>query len=143
MICIQYVKDETWSMMSKNYFVENNRTTSVMISKDRVNYEEFNTGKYIDFFPEFHMFICKCRSGSVFMQAFGHNSCLMNWKPIKWPKSERWVFLNTRLLFDVIRIQERLCLFCKECDWKLWPRMIFWCWGLLQLFWVLWDKWIT
>ena len=27
-------------MTSKNYFVENNRTTSVMISKDRVNYEE-------------------------------------------------------------------------------------------------------
>ena len=27
-------------MTSKNYCVENNRTTSVKISKDRVNYEE-------------------------------------------------------------------------------------------------------
>ena len=27
-------------MTSKNYFVENNRTTIVMISKDRLNYEE-------------------------------------------------------------------------------------------------------
>ena len=27
-------------MTSKNYFVENNRTTSVTISKDRVNYQE-------------------------------------------------------------------------------------------------------
>ena len=27
-------------MTSKNYFVENNRSTSVMTSKDRVNYEE-------------------------------------------------------------------------------------------------------
>ena len=27
-------------MTSKHYFVENNRTTIVMISKDRVNYEE-------------------------------------------------------------------------------------------------------
>ena len=37
---LYHVKDETWSMTSKNYFVENNRTTSVMIWKDRVNYEE-------------------------------------------------------------------------------------------------------
>ena len=27
--------------------------------------------------------------------------------------------------FDaVIRTQGKLCLFCKECDWKLWPKMI-------------------
>ena len=29
-------------MMSKNYFLENNRTTSVMISKYRVNYQELH-----------------------------------------------------------------------------------------------------
>ena len=39
-------------MTSKNYFVENNRTTSVMISKDRVNYEELLENTQI-FFPSF------------------------------------------------------------------------------------------
>ena len=29
-------------MTSKNYFLENNRTTSVMISKYRVNYQELH-----------------------------------------------------------------------------------------------------
>ena len=37
-------------MTSKNYFVENNRTTSVMISKDRVNYQELQKNNYIGFF---------------------------------------------------------------------------------------------
>ena len=41
-------------MTSKNYFVENNRTTSVTISKDRVNYQELQKNNYIGFFfPRF------------------------------------------------------------------------------------------
>ena len=40
------------SMTSKNYFVENNRKTSVMISKGRENYQELQKNTF-DFFPEF------------------------------------------------------------------------------------------
>ena len=36
-------------MTSKNYFVENNRAASVMISKDRVNFQELQENINIDF----------------------------------------------------------------------------------------------
>ena len=38
-------------MTSKNYFVENNRKTSAMISKGRENYQELQKNTF-DFFPE-------------------------------------------------------------------------------------------
>ena len=43
-----------WNLIydAKNYFVENNRTSSVMIWKDRVNYQELQKNTYI-FFPSF------------------------------------------------------------------------------------------
>ena len=68
-------------------------------------------------------FICKCRSGSVAMQAFAHNYyCFMNRVNHSSDHKVEGDFFSE---FDaVIRIQEQLCLFCKECDWNLWTKMI-------------------
>ena len=58
------------------------------------------------------------------MQAFAHNYyCFMNRvNRSSGQKVEGEFFFSES--DAVIRIQERLCLFCKECDWNLWPKMI-------------------
>ena len=42
-------------MMSKNYFVENNRMTSVMISKDCVHYQELQKNAKV--FQKYNNFV--------------------------------------------------------------------------------------